>query len=424
MPTERVLVGGGTIYDPSLSGNSPYYYKFNFYDFYRYLPLNTRLGNGYILRPYGTELLSSAYFSIFTNNLFTGLLPYQNPYDNNYYYNALGYWSIDGYNACNNSDPLTYLYFDFNFPVVLTKYRMWNGFANGVSTTPLSGNIGYDYPRSWTLYGSNDFITWNVVDTRTDQTLPYATDRLCRNSPYNEYLISVPNAYKVYRLSVTKGSPASLIYPPNACTKGGCSCYIYYAFQIGEMQLLGYEDPSTSCSILGYDKISNNITYTGSINNVFSLGSFVGQRGGYGNPTPFSITNINFKKSDVLTDRPETYKNNWGPFNSGTPQSTVAASGTIDTVIGYIISGYKIKGSSSGAVARLVLYGSVDNSYWTSLHDTGKIALNSSSYTSFNVSNSYPFRYYKWDIYGAGYCDKGGCPQVTINDMQLLGKIS
>jgi Fibronectin type III domain len=434
MATERVLVGGGTTYDPSLSGNSSYYYKFKFYDFYKYMPANTRLGNRNVFLPYGTERASSSYFSIYTNNLFSGLLPYQNPYDNNYYYNALGYWSVHVYNACdsNYTNPLTYLYFDFNFPVVLTKYRMWNGFANNIyaqngngfaasQNAPLSSNIGYDYPRDWILYGSNDWLTWTAVDARTSQTLSYATDRLCSNSPYSEYSISSPRAYKVYRLSVTKGSPNFLIYPPNVCNKSGCSCYIYYAFQIGEMQLLGYEDPSTSCSLHGYDKINKEFSYSGSINNnIFSLGSFVGQiPDGYTNLT---ITNINFKKSDVVTDRPETYKTNWGPFNSGTSQSVVASSGTIDTKIGYIISGYKIKGSSSGAVARLVFYGSVDNSYWIQLNDTNKFTLNSSNYTSFNFSNSYPFRYYKWNLYGAGYCDKGGCPQVTVNDIQIIGK--
>jgi len=419
MPSERVLVGGGTIYDPTAGYQSSNYYKFSCYDFYKYASTGTRLGNGYLLSPYSGDIDNGMYanysYNIAINNLFTGILPYQNTYDNNYYCNSVYYWS--------GTNPLTYIYFDFNLPVVLTKYRMWNGFVNGIGNinpgayikyaqrkqSPLSSNIGSDYPRDWILYGTNDYINWTVVDSRSSQAFSYATSRLCSSSPYNEYSIGSPAGYKAYRLAVTKGS-TNLGIGVN-CNKGGCQYYNYPFFQLGEIQLLGYEDPSTSCSIHGFDKLFNGVSYSGNTNikNVFGLGS------------PYS--GHDFKKSDVFvngTTKPT--RTSWGPFNSGTSQSVVASSGIIDTKIGYTISGYRIKGSSSGSVARLVFYGSIDNSNWVQLNDTNKFTLSSSNYASFNFSNSYPFRYYKWNLYSAGYCDKGGCPQVTVNDIQIIGK--
>jgi hypothetical protein len=57
-------------------------------------------------------------------------------------------------------------------------------------------------PKSWTLYGTNDEITWDVVDTRSEQSW---TTRFQRR----EFVCANPGAYNTYRLDITSnnGSP-------------------------------------------------------------------------------------------------------------------------------------------------------------------------------------------------------------------------
>ena len=78
MPSERVLVGGGTIYDPTAGSQSSNYYKFSCYDFYKYASTGTRLQNGTLLSPYANDIdrgsIAGYNYNITTNNLFTGIL--------------------------------------------------------------------------------------------------------------------------------------------------------------------------------------------------------------------------------------------------------------------------------------------------------------------------------------------------------------
>jgi hypothetical protein len=260
---ERPLVGAGVNYDPLYEYNDHYrlplkyadYYKFKSYDSYL-LYGNYSFGNGSWLAPYTNEVWYGAIYptvngyiaeyTTLTNKLFTGILPYQDPFDN-FYYNILADRKLDN------------IYFEFGLPVCITKYRIWNGFTNGVSG-PTSSNMGLDTPRSWTLWGTNDFINWSVVDSRSNQEpLPYATSKLCRQSPYSEYVIgnrdpvhNSPPAYKTYRLTIDLG-------PSNSefCTsynKSGCQSH-YRPWHIGEIQLWGYENPTAPCSLHGYDTL-------------------------------------------------------------------------------------------------------------------------------------------------------------------------
>jgi hypothetical protein len=212
-------------------------------------------------------VLISNNYTILTNRLFTGVLPYTDPYDKDYYCQTLklnplvpNYLpALSTYNAANE------IFFTFGLPVTLTKYRIWNGFANGTSGQT-SANMGLDTPRSWILYGSNDYITWTAIDSRSNQSpLSYATSKLCKDSPYSEYSISSPSAYKIYKLSVTLGaSNSSLAFD---CNKSGCS--YFYGWQIGELQLWGYESPTSSCSLHGYDTLLPGTS--GSMSKLFGL---------------------------------------------------------------------------------------------------------------------------------------------------------
>ena len=432
MPSERVLVGGGTIYDPTAGSQSSNYYKFSCYDFYKYASTGTRLQNGTLLSPYANDIdrgsIAGYNYNITTNNLFTGILPYQNAYENNYYCNSVYYWS--------GGSPLTYIYFDFNLPVVLTKYRIWNGFVNGIGNiypgayiqyvtrkqSPLSSNIGSDYPRDWILYGTNDYINWTAVDSRSSQTFSYATSRLCSSSPYNEYSISSPAGYKVYRLAVTKGS-TNLGIGVN-CSKSGCQYYDYPFFQLGEMQLYGYEDPSTSCSIHGFDKFLGGVSYSGDANikNVFGLGS------------PYS--GHDFRKSDVFvngTTKPKRIA--WTTDMGFKPSASASLTGTIDLGQNIKVTSYNIKGGNfstvyggvNGSPTYWKVYGSTDNTNWTLLQTvSNNTSTNVSSYTKFDLTTTGYYRYYKFSftqgrIYSGG-CDKSGCPYpINISDIQLIG---
>lgn len=54
-------------------------------------------------------------------------------------------------------------------------------------------------PRNWTLYGSQNRVTWTPIDSRTGQTF---SGRFVRNT----YSIASPGAYQHYRLEITANS--------------------------------------------------------------------------------------------------------------------------------------------------------------------------------------------------------------------------
>jgi hypothetical protein len=400
MPTERVLVGGGTSYSNSnVASQYQKYYQFRWYDTYDIIG-NPGMGNGSLNYPYGNTCNnygsmnpSSLLYTINTNRLFTGFLPYQNPYDF-YYYNIASY-PID-------------LYFDFGFPVVITKYRMWNGFTTGV-VGPISNqengsrpNLSELTPKSWILYGSNDGgLTWTSVNTQTNVSVfPYPSSRKCSESSYSEFSTSSTTAYKTYKLTVTRGGLQS-----QACNKGGCST-ISELFQIGEIQLLGYEDPTASCSLHGYD-----VLFPGASSSMSGL---------------FGVTRLirgPNKNMSLLFDKPV-----WGPYNV----SSSSVSGTVDFGTNVTLTQYKMKGGVSFyAIVNPTawkVYGSSNNSTWTLIHNVTSGSV-SSSFTSFNISSPGSYRYYKLELVTGtqvnALCDKGGCPRYAgISDLQLLGYLS
>jgi hypothetical protein len=199
------------------------------------------------------------------------------------------------------------------------------------------------------------------------------------------------------------------------CNKGGCQYYNYPFFQLGEMQLYGYEDPSTSCSIHGFDKLLGGVSYSGDTNikNVFGLGS------------PYS--GHDFRKSDVFvngTTKPTRIS--WATDAGFRPSASASLTGTIDLGQSIKVTSYNIKSSGFGPTYWKV-YGSTDNTNWTLLQTvSNNTSTNVSSYTKFNLTTTGYYRYYKFSftqgtLYSGG-CDKSGCPYpMYIGDIQLIG---
>lgn len=406
MPTERSLVGGGTTYDnSSVSSSLQQYYQFSYFD-------------GISVYPYDKNSIyinTNNYPWIYQNGLFTGTLPYQNCVDN-----------CCLLSVSNKSYPGIAM--TFGLPVVLTKYRMWNGFKQNIicpflgSPDYINTNIGYETPQGWTLYGSNDYITWTAIDSRSNQNLfPYATDRLCSNSPYVEYSIASPAAYKWYKLSITQASRTG------ACGKSGCS---YNNFQIGELQLWGYEDPTTPCSLHGYDSLFPGVIYKNSSNIALSPPT----ADGYGRYISNNFSNAFGQTIKDIYTNPTTpwIVRGW----SYTIRSGNSMDGYLDFGISVKISSYKFKSqywyisgswtTSGNSAKNWTLKASNDFSSWTTI-STVTNAANNTNYNSYSISSSASYRYYKFSITD-GYntwSDKGGSGFYSIvGDIQMVGTIA
>jgi hypothetical protein len=474
MPTARALVGGGVVYDNTNvdSKYQPYYY-FKATDRYQmYAGRNT----GYMYSGSASIMPASTLYdgkpggNYYCSNLFSGILPYQNP--NNQCY------LLDNINQYGTS--ISY-YMMFGLPVTITKYRLWNGFAANViaklqwaASWPYSRNndFGNETPQDWALYGTNDGFSWNLIDSRSSQArLPYATANHAKDSSYSEFTISNPTPYKTYKLAVTKGGRTG-----TSCGKSGCS---YAMYQLGEMQLWGYESPDTNCSIHGIDTIfpkavypaSNGslstesvITYQGisSFSKIFTLcPSYIEVRADakdfYGNAWPgreshpqsefvngswvskYCIQSIYYYGYGIPSRISSVWARShegWG-FNSSltyVPIGTIWGTGYIDFGASVTISSYKIRGGAewyNGDISpnSWTLYGSNDFSSWTSISNiSSNSSMNYLTYTNFNISSPSSYRYYKMEIKGgkAQQCGKSGCTAYTarIYDMQIVGKIS
>ena len=250
MPTERSLVGGGTTYDNTqVSSQYRPYYKFTTSDNFVWRndvlvsnPPNSSFiyGGGYVT--VDSIIDGTAKNIDYVNDLFTGVLPYQNPWDS-HYKNSNYYLTASSKKA----------YFNFGLPVVITKYRMYNAFGANVygnrydNAQMVEHDMADQTPQDWTLSGSNDQINWTAIDTRSSEArFPYATDRLAKNCSYSEYTVTGASAYKIYRLVITKGGRSGYY------TKTGYVPNVYNdVFQIGEIQLFGYESPTTPCELHG-----------------------------------------------------------------------------------------------------------------------------------------------------------------------------
>jgi len=439
MPSERILIGGGTGYDKTnVDAKYQPYYNFRTYDIYEIVGYGGGI-NAVSSSTNGRVYISNQY-TIVTNRLFTGVLPYADPYDKNYYCQTLSLPPvIPGYlPGLSNANEI---FFTFGLPITLTKYRIWNGFANGTSGQT-SSNMGLDTPRSWVLYGSNDYINWTAIDSRSNQSpLSYATSKLCKNSPYSEYSIASPSAYKTYKLSVTTGASNSALAID--CNKSGCT--YFYGWQIGELQLLGYESPTSSCSLHGYDTLLPGTN--GSMSKLFGLKNACKEVG----INEGSVSDSSYRYLSTLwayrgdwtyeniyysiLGQTRTFRANYYSGNS----NAVIISASIDmgqalTITsynmlgGYVADGWSVK--TDGSPKNWTLYGSNNNSTWTTIDSRTNASLTYTAYSNYSIGSPSSYRYYKLEVKGGGgsrtsNCDKGGCwYNIALNDLQLVGIIS
>jgi hypothetical protein len=431
MPSERILVGGGAAYDNTqVSSTYQPYYKFTTSD--NFIWNNDIL---YSLTAYSL-LDGNPRTKNYVNNLFTGILPYQNSFDLSYYKHSMF--------------PATYqaslsnvkAYFSFGLPVVLTKYRMYNAFATGVVgnlyDNSIENDMGNQTPQDWNLDGTNDGITWTTIDSRTNQSkFPNATSRLAKNCSYSEYTISGAAAYKNYRLIVTKGGRTA-----TACDKSGC---VYKAFQIGEIQLWGYESPTTPCELHGGYILfptakylnSSGATLTESFNINNRVSSFARAFSNFGfrfrrNTEESAFTNGNSLISP-LNYYNGLYGSGWGPFG-WIRVGNIADTGYLDFGVAVTLSSYKmtsgggVGGGRTRCIQAWTLYGSNNNSTWTTIDNRSGITNNNTTdIFNYTITSPASYRYYKMEIKdgAGGYSDKGGSYyDVIINSLQFVGYVS
>jgi len=435
MPSERVLVGGGTTYDNTqVSATYQPYYKFTTSDNF----INNTDNLNYAGYGSTSTLIDGTNKGInYVNNLFTGILPYQSIYDS-YYKNGM-----TGGSSGNVSSSKAY--FGFGLPVVLTKYRMYNAFGTGVVGnlfgSTIENDMGNQTPQDWNLAGTNDGATWTTIDTRTAQTkFPNATSKLAKNCSYSEYTISGGNAYKSYRLIVTKGG--------RTATSSNKSGSFYNAFQIGEIQLLGYESPTTPCELHGgYTLFPTAKCLNGS-------GTVLTETSGTTHRSSFAraFSNFGFRYNYAVSDWSlfpnaqysgsslnkyyNSSQSGWGPFG-WTRVGTTAATGYIDFGVSVTLSSYNM---TSGAYAHptvsprsycltaWTLYGSNDNSTWTTLDNRSGITSNNySNIFNYTIASPTSFRYYKMEIKAGASTtsDKSGTFYDTeVNSLQFIGYVS
>jgi hypothetical protein len=360
------LVGGGVAYNPTFI-NSNYRSYINFSSSINSTKFKTSL-------PGNTKL-------------FNNILPYQGCQSTNCYFVYLGHPSTNSSNIP--------IYFYFNIPTTLTSYRLWNAFGSGATWAN-------ETPKAWVVEGSNDDINWTNVDNRTNQpTLPYATSSKASNSSYSEFTISSPSPYKTYRLRITQGRTGY------NCNKNGCDYYT----QIGEIQLLGYESPSSDFAFHGYNtllptaryydenknEISNSQKNEISIKGAFSLYSSFGVR----EWAPYSTFNTwNLPTTKVGTTANPSYFGFDYPVN---------------------IKSYRMWTSG---IRSWILYGSSDFSNWTTLDTRTSVATGGASF-SINSPNSY--KYYKMSITDSSArsnSKSGTYYSGIVYDIQLYGTIN
>lgn len=344
-----------------------------------------------------------AYFSNIINQTNEALVNGSLPYDN-----------IHG-KYLNNTNSYGYpWYYNFIVPTIITKYRLWNAFKSGVAfTDPSNGTTRYsDYgnqtPQGWKLQGSLDGTSWTDVDSRTSQArLPYATSSDPSTSAYNEYTISSPAAYKVYRFLVTAGGRNAY-----NCDKTGSYCD--YDWQLGQLQLWGYESPSTSCGLHGYYgglPTAKYITSSGALSSISTTG---------GNYYSFSYAfyNSGFLGHDSRTRRTwdHYYRINYTPVGQYKTE-----------YIGFdfpiVLNAYNIRCIGS-ILTSWDIYGSNDLSSYTLLDSrTGQNT--SSISTTFSFSNSTGYKYFKFVFKdGTQGCNKDGCTwTANIADIVLRGTL-
>jgi hypothetical protein len=429
MPSERILVGGGTAYDNTqVSATYQPYYKFATSDNYVW---NT---DGINYTSYGTTSASLVDGTNknrnYVNNLFTGILPYQSLFDS-YYKNSMR-------GASTGSVSSSQAYFSFGLPVVLTKYRMYNAFGTGVVgnlfNDTVENDMGNQTPQDWNLAGTNDGVTWTTIDSRSSQDkFPNATDKLAKNCSYSEYAIATPSAYKSYRLIVTKGG--------RTATSSNKSGSYYNAFQIGEMQLWGYESPTTPCELHGGYTLFPTAKYLNSSGTILTETAGTTYRSSFARafsnlgirnsgPSAFTFPQAVPVLSSLRKYQP-FYNSGWGPFG-WIPDGTIASTGYIDFGVAVTLSSYNIRSQYNYSLTAWTLYGSNDNSTWTTLDNRSGVTNNNNNNTLANYTISSPtsFRYYKMELKGGTILTVSSKSATSyfydtrVNSLQFIGYVS
>ena len=356
--TPRALVGGGVTYNPTFI-NSDY-------------------------RQYFTSVNNNL-----NNCILNGYLPLQNNLNSSYSHTAY-------------SESLPSFVFAFRIPTVITKYRMWNGFMANIGVYQAYSDLGNQTPQGWYLQGSNDDVNWTTVDTRTSQSmLPYASTTDPTTSSYSEFTISSPAAYKSYRLVLSARGRTGW-----NCGKGGCR----YDTQLGEVQLWGYESPTTSCALHGYNTLLPTVKYLTSAGVVTNTDPF---------SNAFNMGTILGLSSDLAAWTTAKYDANAFFVNTGS---------TKDGYMGFdypiTLTSYKLWGD--GYTYSFRVYGSNTFGTWTLL-DTRTLATIGSA-AVFTIASPALYSYYKISIFGSSHTVSGKSGPNgfygLIKDIQLQGYLT
>lgn len=104
-------------------------------------------------------------------------------YDAYYAFNTVTY----RFQTAIGSGGVGFLGYEFDDKIIVLKY--------GINSISNSSDLN-EMPKDWTFEGSNDGVSWNVLDVQKDQIWEL------KNST-KEYIINSPKEYKIYRLNWT-----------------------------------------------------------------------------------------------------------------------------------------------------------------------------------------------------------------------------
>jgi len=98
-----------------------------------------------------------------------------------------GYDDSEGYASANGSATNGYLGYEFEQPIIIGEYLL---------RSPTAADTLQRMPKDWTFEGSNDGISWFVLDTQQNQTwTSVIQDKI--------YEIKYPKLFKMYRINWT-----------------------------------------------------------------------------------------------------------------------------------------------------------------------------------------------------------------------------
>jgi len=116
------------------------------------------------------------------------------------------------------------------------------------------------------------------------------------------------------------------------------------------------------------------------------------------------------------------FLSSWGPFTVGT--GVIANTGYLDFGVAVTISSYNMR-ANTGTSGAWTLYGSSDNSTWTSIDNRTGIT-NNDSILNYAIASPASYRYYKMELKnGQTYNNKSGTGYtIQVNGLQFMGIIT